>query len=998
MFDPQHLLSPQCLDDPLPLWWQRVLSCYLSDETEWLRWLALLAYRDDAEAEAIARCAAELIERVRSQRPDMLTALLQEYHLGTWEGCQIMALAEGLVRVPDSTTADALIADKLNAKWRSHIGEGRSLLVSIAGLSLSLAGFLSRQRYSRLWAPTIRSGLRLGFRWLGRQFVQGQTLDQALRRKEPKYVYSYDMLGEAALTAEDATGYLNAYLRAIERVGLGGEGGAVSIKLSALHPRYEAAQSSTVIPQLVERLSLLCESARNQGVMLTLDAEESDRLELSLRIFESVLRSDVCAEWQGLGLAVQAYSKRAPAVLGWLARLAREQNTRISVRLVKGAYWDSEIKWAQQRGLANYPVFTSKAATDLSYLACCRLLLNDPLREWLQPQFATHNAHSIAAILTLSGSDRGYEFQRLLGMGKPLYDFVMHRYQPRVCVYAPVGQHRELLPYLIRRLLENCANSSFVHQLGQHETPLSELTRHPVHALQETASIPLPLEMLPGRRNSSGAAWFAELEGAELQSEIRPFLQSQWRAAPILNGVLKTGGAEEQRFAPYGQNDVIGTVCWSEPNDVEAALAAAERACGFWQQTPVEQRARILDRFANSLEKNRGELIALCQREAGKTIQDSIDEVREAVDFCRYYAQQARRLLEYPISIGHRTWRRSGLGVVLCISPWNFPLAIFLGQVTAALVSGNCVLAKPAQATSLIAARAIQWLLECGLPPGVIQLLPGGGDTVGAALTADSRIAGVAFTGSLQTAQSIQRSLAGRGQGPVPFVAETGGQNAMIVDSSALPEQVVRDVMRSAFASAGQRCSALRVLFVQEDIAERLISLLKGAMAEWRVGDPRDFSTDCGPVIDRVAQRKLQRHIESLGERVLYQAPLAEVWQCGGFIAPTLARISCLDELHEEHFGPVLHVIRYRADELSAVIDSINASGFGLTLGVHSRIESRAEAIARKVRVGNVYINRDQIGAVVGVQPFGGCGLSGTGPKAGGPNYLLRFVREFSDD
>jgi RHH-type proline utilization regulon transcriptional repressor/proline dehydrogenase/delta 1-pyrroline-5-carboxylate dehydrogenase len=765
-----------------------------------------------------------------------------------------------------------------------------------------------------------------------------------------------------------------------------------------------------VLGEMSETVLQLLKKARSLNVGVTIDAEEADRLELSLRLFQQLYQHEEIRGWGEFGLVVQAYSKRALPVLVWLAALAKQQGDRIPLRLVKGAYWDSEIKNCQQRGLSGYPVYTRKEATDTAYLACARFLLSEGVRGHIYPQFASHNAHTVAAIVAMAMHDE-FEFQRLHGMGDALYNTVINQHDVNVRIYAPVGNHKDLLPYLVRRLLENGANSSFVHRLVDARCPISDLVQHPAEVLSSRQSlanpyIPKPWELFGNeRQNSKGFNIEIEREWSDFNALITPFMEHQWKASPIISGQILETSNTETVVAPYDHNQTVGQVKWAGAAEVEQALSNAQEAFPLWRDTPVNERAEILERLANLLEANYGELMALCHREAGKTLQDSIDEIREAVDFCRYYAVQARKGMsevnQLPLHNGTTAQlQRQGRGVFVCISPWNFPLAIFLGQVTAALAAGNTVIAKPAEQTSLIAFRAIELLLEAGLPAGAIQFLPGDGAAVGSPLTSDNRVAGVAFTGSTDTARLINRALSARDAEPVPFIAETGGQNAMIIDSTSLPEQVVRDVIRSAFASAGQRCSALRVLFVQQDVAERIIPMLRGAMMERVIGDPTLHKTDIGPVIDQQAQQGLLNHIERMRQeaKLIAQSELPEHANQGTFVAPTAFEIQSIDQLTEEQFGPILHVVRYKASELDKVIDSINATGFGLTLGVHTRNETTAQHIARRVRAGNIYINRDQVGAVVGVQPFGGQGLSGTGPKAGGPHYLKRFTLEVRQD
>ena len=1033
MFDIHSAFDQATVEQDPALLKQAISGMYSVDETALLEQLLPLATPTAGLMQQTTRECAELVQAVRA-RDDaihMIDALLLEYSLDTREGVLLMCLAEALMRIPDSATADALIRDKLTvADWKQHLKQSRSLLVNASTWGLLLTGKVIRldagiedepasvinRLVNRLSEPVVRQAMHQAMKIMGRQFVLGRTIGEALANstssREAGFTYSYDMLGEAALTGRDAEDYFAAYSRAIEAVGRDGFPTAksprptISVKLSALHPRYEKTQYSRVIRELGERMLALIQLARKQDVGITIDAEEADRLEISLDLFEKLYQDPSVRGWGNLGLVVQAYSKRALPVLCWLAALARQQGDLIPLRLVKGAYWDSEIKHAQQLGLAGYPVFTRKEGTDVSYLACARFLLSDHLRGVLYPQFASHNAHTVASIISMATHDE-FEFQRLHGMGDALYNTVIERYQRKVRIYAPVGSHKDLLPYLVRRLLENGANSSFVHRLIDQRTPVESLTEHPATTLRQHRSlansrIPLPPDIYrEGRRNSRGFNLSVESEWRPLKHEIEGFFSHTWHAAPVVNGERLESGPLVQVQAPFDRLTHVGSVFYSDKEAVQRAVVVASTSFSQWNATPVAQRAAALERAAALLEAHRAELIALCHLEAGKTVQDAIDEVREAVDFCRYYAQQARQLFSSEMEMEGPTGESNSLylqgkGVFVCISPWNFPLAIFTGQIMAALAAGNCVIAKPAEQTTLIASRALALFHEAGIPGSVLHLLPGEGSQVGPLLTADSRIAGVAFTGSTETAQRINRSLAARDGAIATLVAETGGQNAMIVDSTALPEQVIKDVIASAFASAGQRCSALRVLYLQEHVAERMIDLLKGAMQELKVGDPCQLDTDLGPVIDQEAREALLKHIARMRENavLIAESKLPLNAEIGCFVAPAAFEIKQMEQLHKEHFGPVLHVIRYAASQLDDVIEQINHSGYGLTLGIHSRNETTSRYIDARVRVGNVYINRNQIGAVVGAQPFGGLGLSGTGPKAGGPHYLLRFATE----
>ncbi len=970
----------------------------------------------DAEArERISATAAELVETLRGMKdPGIMEQFLATYGLSTEEGVALMCLAEAYLRTPDAPTVDALIRDKIgSSNWRSHLGETDSFLVNASTWALMLTGQVLRdagmdeqeltgfmaQAVRRLGEPVVRAAIEQAMKILGRQFVLGASIADALKRAEGMekkgYTYSYDMLGEAARTAADARRYFLSYSAAISAIANKAVHGdvianpGISVKLSALHPRYEYVQRKRVMEELVPRISALAEHARSAGMCLTIDAEEADRLELSVDVIEAVLGNPDLAGWDGFGVVIQAYAKQAPAVLDWLHALAGELDRRITVRLVKGAYWDQEIKNAQVLGLENYPVFTRKASTDLSYLKCAEQLLGRTDR--IYPQFATHNAHTACAILEMAGDFEGFEFQRLHGMGEALHDLLRKKSGRRCRIYAPVGVHKDLLAYLVRRLLENGANSSFVHQLLNEAVPAASIVADPVGAisgLDEPASprIPLPRSLFgASRRNSRGVNLNNPVMASDLDRAMKPFRRAQWSAAPSV-GSGSTGGAQRAVASPVDRQDVVGSVSDADGPLVEAAVERAGRAYAAWRDRPVDERAAMLERVADLYEANMAELIAIASREAGKTRFDGVLEVREAADFCRYYAAEARRHLA--------DGARAGLGPFVCISPWNFPLAIFTGQVAAALVAGNAVLAKPAEQTPLMAARAVALMHEAGAPEEVLQLLPGDGAAVGGALTSDPRVKGVCFTGSLETAILIDQALA-RHAGPrAPFIAETGGLNAMIVDSTALPEQAVRDIVASAFQSAGQRCSALRVLLVQEEIEETLLEMLEGAAHELRIGHTWDPATDVGPVIDEEARATIVAHCEALDAkgRRLFQVPLPAETHKGLYVSPAAYRLESFEELEREIFGPILHVCSFASRDLDAVVDRINASGYGLTLGIHSRVGERVDRICARARVGNIYVNRNQIGAVVGVQPFGGEGLSGTGPKAGGPHYLHRFT------
>jgi RHH-type proline utilization regulon transcriptional repressor/proline dehydrogenase/delta 1-pyrroline-5-carboxylate dehydrogenase len=942
---------------------------------------------------------------VRNLRADgdmgLMEVFLSEYGLSTNEGIALMCLAEALLRVPDRETIDELIEDKIApSEWGAHLGQSSSSLVNASTWALMLTGKVLKEdeqpgiaatlhgAIKRLGEPVIRSAVARAMKELGAQFVLGQTIDEALKRGKSRakqgYTFSYDMLGEAALTARDADKYHAAYLEAITR--LGRESGAqdirqnpgISIKLSALHPRYEVGQADRVMAELVPATLDLALAAKQAGMGLNIDAEEADRLDLSLDVIEAVLSDPRLAGWDGFGVVVQAYGKRAGATLDWLYGLAQQLDRKIMVRLVKGAYWDTEIKRAQVEGLGSFPVFTRKPATDVSYLCCAAKLLQ--MTDRIYPQFATHNAHSIATILQMAHDPQTYEFQRLHGMGEGLHELVKQQNGTRCRIYAPVGAHRDLLAYLVRRLLENGANSSFVNQIVDPDVAPETVVADPFDALESLGNGPAPGVHAPAdlfapeRPNSQGWDLHDLRDLAQIETTRAPFNTAQWRGSPLTVSDASAGDTRQVQN-PAQASDIVGDLSEATADAAAQAIADARP----WE-VPVAERAAALNRAADLYEANFGELFALLAREAGKTPNDAIGELREAVDFLRYYAAQAAKL-EAPAR-----------GVFTCISPWNFPLAIFTGQIAAALAAGNAVLAKPAEATSLIAWRATQMLHQAGVPLAALQLLPGQGGVLGPVLTSSPEVNGVCFTGSTATAQRINRSMA-QGMAPdAPLIAETGGLNAMIVDSTALPEQAVRDIVASAFQSAGQRCSALRCLYVQEDVADTLLPMLYGAMDELALGNPWSHSTDVGPVIDARAQADFAAYIAAARDRgdVLKQLPSPET---GHFIAPTVIRVEGIAALEREIFGPVLHVATFRAQDIDAVVDAVNDTGFGLTFGLHTRIDSRVEQIASRLRVGNLYVNRNQIGAIVGSQPFGGEGLSGTGPKAGGPAYLPRFTQ-----
>ncbi|APV52383.1 bifunctional proline dehydrogenase/L-glutamate gamma-semialdehyde dehydrogenase [Betaproteobacteria bacterium GR16-43] len=1017
------------MDFSVPPLRAQIRAHYLRDEATALDELLEQARLDPAADARVDARARSLVEKVRAkQRASAgMQSFLQEYDLSSREGVLLMCVAEALLRIPDAATADKLIRDKFSqGAWDSHFGKSHSLLVNAGTWGMMLTGRIvaideadtgSIGRWvasltAKAGEPVVRLALRQAMKLMAEQFVMGRTIEDALARartsEQSAYRHSYDMLGEAAFTEADAQRYFKAYEDAIDAIAAAAakiegarnafEKPGISIKLSALHPRYEFAQRERVLAELTPRVRSLVERARKGDVGVTLDAEEADRLELSLDIFEQVFASPALAGWEGFGLAVQAYQKRAPFVIDWLAEVARRGGRRIMVRLVKGAYWDSEVKRAQSLGLTGYPVYTRKCNTDVSYLACAAKMLAAP--EAFYGQFATHNAHTVATILERAAPGQAFEFQRLHGMGDELYGEIAGRSGHACRVYAPVGSHEDLLPYLVRRLLENGANTSFVNRIADANVPVESVVSDPVklaagHADKANPKIALPADLYGDRRNSSGFVVADEAVSAPFIAALQPELaRSDRKATSLVGGQPRgrpaTGIRNPSTLAPLGHVEEGDAAIVDEA--VGVALGAAI--------PPAEARAAALERAADLLESNRVELIALLAAEAGKTIPDALGEVREAADFCRYYAMLARRHFAAPESLRGPTGESNdlylaGRGPFVCVSPWNFPLAIFVGQVVAAYAAGNAVIAKPAEQTPLVAFRAIEILIEAGVPPEALAFIPGRGETVGARLVADPRIAGVCFTGSTATARAINRALAAR-EGPiVPFIAETGGLNAMLVDSSALPEQVVSDVIASAFNSAGQRCSALRVLCLQEEIAPRVLQLLEGATALLRVGDPSKLENDVGPVIDGEALALLQEHAGRMEREatLVCQAPLP-AGLAGTFFAPRAYSLPGIEALDREVFGPILHVVTFQSEKMGELIEAINAKGFGLTLGVHSRIEDTVEFVRQRAKAGNVYVNRNMIGATVGVQPFGGEGLSGTGPKAGGPHYLFRFATE----
>ncbi len=982
---------------------------YLADEEAALARLVGMAGLSVERRKAVSAHAADIVRAVRkSSDRHLMESFLSEYGLSTSEGVALMCLAEALLRVPDAETVDDLIRDKIAPHdWSAHSGESASILVNASTWALMLTGRVLedsgsgvaatlRSMVRRLGEPVIRTAVAAAMREMGEQFVLGRTIGEAMRRGSAEtskgYSYSYDMLGEAARTEADASHYFEAYRGAIEALKPYAasadirENPGISVKLSALDPRYEATQRDARMGRLVERLLILARAARDARMGLNVDAEEADRLDFSLDVIEHVLSDPSLGGWEGFGVVVQAYGQRAPFVLDWLHALAGKLDRRIMVRLVKGAYWDTEIKRAQVMGLSGYPVFTRKVNTDISYIACARKLIG--MTDRIYPQFATHNAHTAAAILELAKDTNSFEFQRLHGMGETLHEVIRQREGTRCRIYAPVGAHEDLLAYLVRRLLENGANSSFVHQIVDEEVSADEIARDPFAAAADNnraanPSIPAPSSIFgPKRRNAKGWDIADPQALAEIEEARHPYRSPhRWEARPITPAA---GGESSTRTIvnPARTDEVVGTVIDATAEQAGEAVSLALAAQPEWAARPVEERANVLRRIADLYESNFGEFFALAAREAGKSLADSIAELREAVDFLRYYAGEAGKVEK----------GTDPRGVIVCISPWNFPLAIFTGQIAAALVTGNAVVAKPAEQTSLIAARAVSLMHEAGIPPHVLHLLPGDGPTVGTPLTADPRIAGVCFTGSTEVARLIERQLARTAAPDAMLIAETGGLNAMIVDSTALPEQAVRDILASAFQSAGQRCSALRILYVQKDVEARITRMLEGAMQALNMGDPWQVSTDIGPVIDEDALCGISDYCRQMEEKGRLIARIEQ--PAGGrFIAPMAFRVTGIEEMEREVFGPVLHVATFEADALPKVISDINKRGYGLTFGLHTRIDARVQEVVDGVHVGNVYVNRNQIGAVVGSQPFGGEGLSGTGPKAGGPHYLRRFRR-----
>ena len=991
---------------------QAITEAYRRDEIEAVEEMLRLGQMTDDEQRAANTLARRLVSQVRESRSKSsgVDALMHEFTLSSEEGVALMCLAEALLRIPDNATRNKLIQDKLaDGDWKSHLGNSPSLFVNAAAWGLLITGKLTtptnEQNLSSALTrmlgkggePLIRKGVDYAMRMLGKQFVTGQTIDEALQngkeREKLGYRFSFDMLGEAAMTQADADRYYQDYVNAIHAIGKDAaqagvyEGNGISVKLSAIHPRYARAQHERVMTELLPKLKNLFVLAKQYNIGLNIDAEEANRLELSLDLMEALVSDPDLAGFNGIGFVVQGYQKRCPFVIDFLVDLARRNNQKLMIRLVKGAYWDSEVKWAQVDGMDGYPVYTRKVHTDISYLACARKLLD--AQDAIFPQFATHNAYTLSAIYQM-GQGKEFEFQCLHGMGETLYDQVVgeNNLKRRVRIYAPVGTHETLLAYLVRRLLENGANSSFVNQIVDEKISIDDLIRSPFDTIAQEGirlhrALPLPRQLYNGERvNSRGVDLSNENVLQDLQAQMNEAAQQSYQVASLINGKSRPFAAAHEVKNPANHADVVGTASFANAELAHEAVSIAVAAQTAWAAKPASERATCLRQFADLMEIHTPTLMMLAVREAGKTLNNAIAEVREAVDFCRYYATEAELTLSN---------QAKGLGAMVAISPWNFPLAIFVGEVVASLAAGNSVIAKPAEQTSIIAHYAVSLLHQAGVPVDVLQLVLGAGD-VGAALTQDERISGVIFTGSTEVARLINQNLAKRSDTPV-LIAETGGQNAMIVDSTALPEQVCADVLNSAFDSAGQRCSALRILCLQEDIADHFITMIKGAMNELRVGNPVELTTDIGPVIDAEAQQNLQSHIDRMKgiAKAYHQIALPAGADQATFIAPIMFELNNLNELQREVFGPVLHVVRYRADELDSLIDQINNKGYALTHGVHSRIDGTVEHIKSRIEAGNVYVNRNIVGAVVGVQPFGGHGLSGTGPKAGGPFYLQRL-------
>lgn len=1030
-------------DSELVIARERINSAYHMDEQECVRELLAKAVLSKEQEDKIASYAKSFVKNIRASKAGKggLDAFLLQYDLSSKEGTALMCMAEALLRIPDAATRDKLIRDKIgSAEWDKHLGKSKVLFVNAATFALMLTGKVVKRDeltaaslkntfkklVEKTGEPVIRQALNQAMKILGRQFVLAETIESALSRAKDweakNYTYSYDMLGEAARTDSDADYYFNEYKDAIIAIAKVVQTDSVkknpgiSIKLSALDARFEIAKPDRIKDNLIPRVKELVVLAREHNIGINIDAEESYRLDLTLDIFEELYKSQELGDWEGLGIVVQAYQKRAYKVLAYLQELTAKYKKRIMVRLVKGAYWDTEIKHSQTLGLSGYPVFTRKPSTDVSYIACAKFLLEH--NNNFYPQFATHNAHTLCTILTLANQNSDYEFQRLHGMGMELHDQAVGKpeFGNVSCrIYAPVGGYKHLLAYLVRRLLENGANSSFVNKLIDPKFPVEEIVKSPISQVQAydcsaNDKIKLPLDILPGRTNSKGLDVTDIDKLNEISNKLVVFnaaaKEHKYSARPRVHGAsIDTHNLELSNIVnPADTSEIIGKCYLANEHLAEKALVNAKSAFYTWSNTDVEKRAECLNKAADLLEQNYYELIYLCIKEAGKTLPNAIAEIREAVDFCRYYANEALAQMSEPVILPGPTGEHNQIslhpkGVFVAISPWNFPLAIFLGQVVAALVAGNSVIAKPAEQTPLIADYAVNLLYKAGIPDNVLQILPGYGHTVGKILTSSDDIAGVLFTGSCETSSLINKSLANRANTSIATViAETGGLNAMIVDSSSLPEQVIRDVIMSAFDSAGQRCSALRMLYVQEDIADSLINMLVGAMKLLKISDPIDLATDVGPVIDAEARDRLMQHIADMDKdpkiKCLYKAELTDTSPNGIFVPIAAYELESAEQLQEEFFGPILHLVRYKSQDIDKVIDGINNTGYGLTFGIHSRIDHFADYVCSRIRAGNCYVNRNTVGAVVGVQPFGGSGLSGTGPKAGGPAYLKRLCIE----
>ncbi len=998
---------------------QALAKARFTDETVAVNTLLDSLQLSKTDRTGITKNAVYTVDSLRKKQSlSLLEQFLAEYGLSTDEGVALMCLAEAYLRTPDALSLDALIRDKIGSgNWEQHLGTAQSLLINASSWGLMLTGKLlgSEQSHqdkihtristliNRLSEPVIRKAVEQVMKILGRQFVMGTTIKAAIKyaaeAENKGYRHSYDMLGEAAITSHDAQAYFLAYSKAISTIADDAvnksaiDNPGISVKLSALHPRYEFVQYKRVLFELVPRLSSLALLAKSANIGLTIDAEESERLELSLEVIHEVLKNPLLDNWDGFGIVIQAYLKQAPWVIDWVNKQAKMFNRKVSVRLVKGAYWDYEIKHAQVQGLQNYPVFTRKQSTDLSYLVCAEKLFT--LSEHIYPQFATHNAHTAQSIIHMTSKKQPFEFQRLHGMGESLHELLHQQTGHASRIYAPVGVHKDLLAYLVRRLLENGANSSFIHKLHDKSMSADFIAADPISSLQEYAAIANPAIALPSRlfankrKNSAGLSLNLKVSSQQLNKEMQVFLKHKWTAKPCIK--FSTDDLLKQPVHSPVDGSCVGLVYQCKAHHVGEAINKSLIEFNTWHRTSVAHRAEILDRIACIFEENRPELISITTREAGKTRLDGILEIREAVDFCRYYAREAKEKLSDNFN---------ARGPFACISPWNFPLAIFTGQVVAALVCGNTVLAKPAEQTPLTAALAVDLMYQAGIPESALILLPGVGSIVGTALTADPRITGICFTGSSETATIIDRSLACNLDPQSPFIAETGGINAMIVDSTALPEQAVNDIINSAFQSAGQRCSALRLLLLQEETAPTILEMLKGATMELHIGDPWDASIDVGPIIDQQALQAIQNHCVKFEENglLLFKTPLPDKLPKGHFLSPTAFQLTHFEQLDREIFGPVLHILTYKEHQLDEIVGNINKSGFGLTLGIQSRIDSRIERICQTAHIGNIYVNRNQIGAVVGVQPFGGEGKSGTGPKAGGPNYLYRFCNNIEQN